>query len=186
MRIFLTVLILIFSIQSWTKGDDIKDFEIEGMSIGDSLLDYFSEDEIKNDKSKYIYPKSNKFTLWVPKNNSYQIYDAVQIHFKTNDPKYIVYGIDGHIYYFDNIEKCYPKKKNIYKDIKKNFPNVEVSSHTGKHSLDDNTIVEQTIFTLDQGYVALECYDWSKNLEDKYGDKLSLGISTNELMNWVT
>ena len=186
MRIFLTVLILIFSIQSWTKGDDIKDFEIEGMSIGDSLLDYFSEDEIKNDKSKYIYPKSNKFTLWVPKNNSYQIYDAVQIHFKTNDPKYIVYGIDGHIYYFDNIEECYPKKKSIYNDIKKIFPNVEVSSNKGKHQLDNNTIVDQTLFTLEQGYVALECYDWSKKLEDKYGDKLSLGISTNELMNWLT
>ena len=28
-------------------ADDIKDFEIEGMSIGDSLLDYFSEEEIK-------------------------------------------------------------------------------------------------------------------------------------------
>ena len=45
-RIFLTVLILIFYIQSLTKADDIRDFEIEGISIGDSLLDYFSEEEI--------------------------------------------------------------------------------------------------------------------------------------------
>ena len=47
MRVFIAVLVLIFSFQSWTKADDIRDFEIEGMSIGDSLLDYFSEEEIK-------------------------------------------------------------------------------------------------------------------------------------------
>ena len=27
-------------------SDDIRDFKIEGISIGDSLLDYFSKDEI--------------------------------------------------------------------------------------------------------------------------------------------
>ena len=48
MRVFLSVLILIFSLQSWTKADDIRDFEIESMSIGDSLLDYFNETEIQN------------------------------------------------------------------------------------------------------------------------------------------
>ena len=47
MRIFLAVLVLISSCQSLAKADDIRDFQIEGMSIGDSLLDYFNEDEIK-------------------------------------------------------------------------------------------------------------------------------------------
>ena len=47
MRVFIAVLVLIFSLQSWTKADDISDFEIEGISIGDSLLDYFSEEEIE-------------------------------------------------------------------------------------------------------------------------------------------
>ena len=41
MRVFVAVLVLIFSLQSLTKADDIRDFEIEGMSIGDSLLDYY-------------------------------------------------------------------------------------------------------------------------------------------------
>ncbi len=48
MRIFIAALVFIFSLQSWTKADDIRDFEIEGMSIGDSLLDYVSEAEILN------------------------------------------------------------------------------------------------------------------------------------------
>ena len=42
---FLIFVILIISFQSWVKADDIKDFQIEGVSIGDSLLDHMS---IKN------------------------------------------------------------------------------------------------------------------------------------------
>jgi len=47
MRVFIAVLVLIFSLQSWTKADDIRDFEIEGISVGDSLFDHFSEKEIE-------------------------------------------------------------------------------------------------------------------------------------------
>ena len=55
--IFFKVLILIFSLQSWSKAEDIREFQIEGISVGDSLLDYFKKEEIL----KYLYPKSKKF-----------------------------------------------------------------------------------------------------------------------------
>ena len=48
MRIFLLILILILNIQSWTKADDIRDFEMNGMTIGDSLLDYMSIKQINS------------------------------------------------------------------------------------------------------------------------------------------
>ena len=60
MKNFLLILILTFSFQSWTKADDISDFEIEGMSIGDSLLDFVSKNEIKKSKKATNY-KSKKF-----------------------------------------------------------------------------------------------------------------------------
>ena len=47
MKIFLSVLIVFFSLQSWTKANDIRDFEIEGISIGDSLLDFLERRNIK-------------------------------------------------------------------------------------------------------------------------------------------
>ena len=56
MRTIIAVLVLIFSLQSLTKADDIRDFEIEGMSIGDSLLDYFNKEEINNGIRDYSYP----------------------------------------------------------------------------------------------------------------------------------
>ena len=45
MRVFIAVLVLIFSFQFWSRADDIRDFQIEGMSVGDSLLNYFSEEK---------------------------------------------------------------------------------------------------------------------------------------------
>ena len=45
--------LVLFSFSAPSFADDISDFQIEGMSIGDSLLDYLTEEEIKN-KEKYI------------------------------------------------------------------------------------------------------------------------------------
>ena len=45
------ILILTFSFQSLTKADDIRDFAIEGMSIGDSALDFFTKNEIDNSQN---------------------------------------------------------------------------------------------------------------------------------------
>ena len=44
MKILLTLFVLFFS--SSVVAEDISDFQIEGMSIGDSLLDYLSEEKI--------------------------------------------------------------------------------------------------------------------------------------------
>ena len=52
MRVFLSVLILIFSLQSLIKADDISDFEIENISLGDSLLYYMSKEEIISNEQK--------------------------------------------------------------------------------------------------------------------------------------
>ena len=63
MRLFIAVLVLIFSIQSWTKADNISDFEIEGMSIGDSLLEHFSQKKIKNFVNYDNLPSDMKFRI---------------------------------------------------------------------------------------------------------------------------
>ena len=49
MERLLLIIILTLSFQTLTKADDIRDFEIEGMSIGDSLLDHFNEKDIKKE-----------------------------------------------------------------------------------------------------------------------------------------
>ena len=59
MRIILCVIMLLLNIQSWTKAEDIREFEIEGISIGDSLLDFFQKRN--RNFSKQFYPSSDEY-----------------------------------------------------------------------------------------------------------------------------
>ena len=79
MRIFLTVLILILNLQSWTKAEDIKDLEIEGMSIGDSALDFFSKIEINNGKKDYGYKDETFYEVEIYNHDSFKQYENIQI-----------------------------------------------------------------------------------------------------------
>ena len=63
MRVILSVIILIFSLQSLSKADDIRDFQIEGMSIGDSLLDFYSKREINKFYNYDHLPSDMKFRI---------------------------------------------------------------------------------------------------------------------------
>ena len=81
MRIFIIVLFLILNLQSWTKADDIREFEIEGTSVGSSLTDYFNESEIKNGIRKYKY-SSDKFIVANIYPSNYEVYESLQFHFK--------------------------------------------------------------------------------------------------------
>ena len=59
----LIILIFILSLQTFTKADDIRDFEMEGISIGDSLLDYYSLEQVQNEKKNgFLYTNKKFFT----------------------------------------------------------------------------------------------------------------------------
>ena len=57
---FIIILLLIFCFQSLIKAEDIRDFEIEGISIGDSLLLYENKANIEKDKDQDY--KSKKYS----------------------------------------------------------------------------------------------------------------------------
>ena len=68
MRVFLLVLFLILSFQCLTKADDIKDFQIEGMSVGDSLLNFMSVNEINSSKLNYVTDDKKYYVVGYYKN----------------------------------------------------------------------------------------------------------------------
>ena len=108
--------LILFSFSAPSFADDIRDFQIEGMTIGDSLLDYMSEEEIKENVG-YVYP-DKKFTVSI--NKSSKIYDEVGIEYKSKDKKYKIHGVQGRVS-FMNIEDCYEKQDEIEKEISSMF-----------------------------------------------------------------
>ena len=121
MRISLTFLIFFLCFQFISKAEDVSDFEIEGMSIGESLLDFMSEKQINEalgSEKAYFY--ENKFvtiSTWDNRGN-YETYDNVGVILKQGDSTYKIYGLEGLLITQDgNIDDCYKKQESIAKEI---------------------------------------------------------------------
>tara|TARA_B100000575_G_C22930119_1_gene539060 strand:- start:251 stop:826 length:576 start_codon:yes stop_codon:yes gene_type:complete len=183
----IVVLGLLLSIS--TKADDIRDFEIEGISIGNSLLDYYNEDEIKkNIMNEYYKNKNNKFKKVEFWDLKMDLYDVLAFHIKTNDNKFIVHSIAGAILYRNNIKDCYKKKNNIINELKELFPTAEeFDSGRQIHSADNtqkSTYDRVDLIFKSGDNVRVICYDWSK--ETGNVNHLSVGIETKEFSDWLS
>ena len=85
---------------SLSQADDIRDFQIEGISIGDSVLDH---SKIKNFQ-KFIPYKSKKYQGGFKKINS-DIYDSLQFFYIKKDKNKTLENISGKKYFPNNIPK---------------------------------------------------------------------------------
>ena len=184
MKKFLAILILTLTFQAPSLADDIRDFKIEGMAIGDSALDYFSEDQIKNNKRNY-YNNDEFFPSELEYLPSFKIYDAIQIAYKSEDKHYKLHGVSGFIDFPKNIKDCSEKTKEIIKDVSELFPDTKKEKYKKKHEGDPSgkSIVTKTIFKLDSGSIEIECNDWSKQIG--YLDTLRVSIKTREFNIWL-
>ena len=185
MKRLLTILILIFTLQTPSWADDIRDFQIEGMSIGVSLLDYVIKDEIEKRK-RYFY-KSKEYASMSKGDTSFKIYGGFQAHFKDNDPKYIIQSLNGMILYENNIKDCYKKMDEIVDELTDFFEDVKkTNKETLDHTYDKSGKSKITFvkFLFKSGdFISVECIDWSMELP--YNDKLSVLIMTKKLQNWL-
>ena len=183
MRVFLTVLVLIFSLQSLTKADDVRDLQIEGMSIGDSLLDYTSKQDII-DTSNAPY-NSKKFSMYSNLFREGSKYEGYLVHYKTDDPKFIIEALQGMILFENNFSECLKIKKTIVNELDQTFNNIKKNSWEAKHAADKSgkSISDNTEFSLKSGYIRIICNDWSDDF--KYVDKLAVSIISKEFNNWI-
>tara|TARA_B100001559_G_C16162781_1_gene467090 strand:- start:29 stop:604 length:576 start_codon:yes stop_codon:yes gene_type:complete len=185
MKKIMKILILSLYFISSAQANDIRDFQIEGMSIGDSLLDFMSAKEIKKIK-KFDY--SGKYIGIVLREKKSSNYDDIQLAYKNNDDKYTIHSLAGRIF-IDNIEDCLSKRKEIEKEISKVFPSASIKRYEKvKHGYDKSgkSFVWHTRFELKGGGKAsIECHDWSKKIEEKIADKLMVGLGSNEFHKFV-
>ena len=184
MKILLTFFVLLFS--SSVVADDISDFEIEGISIGDSALKYFTEEHIK--KNEWDYPDSNKLYTRVQNDELpfFKTYDAVDFHYKTGDKNYIIHNVSGVLFYDNNIEDCYDKMDSIIYELTNIFPNAEKSTKdTWSLTADKSgkSKVTDIYFTLEDGHIIVSCYNYSKEFDGQ--NHLDIGLDNEEVFKWL-
>jgi len=189
MRVLIAVLVLIFSFTSLSNADDVRDFQIEGISVGDSLLDFYSVDEIYDSIDPNVYKNTDgKFKL-AGFYGEFGEYDGMQFAFKSNDKKYIIYGINGGIFY-SNIDECKKKMKSVRKEISHLFKNAKTNFGIRQTHPADKTNKSYLIsdaFFLDTGSVSVKCFDWSDEITKKYNwsDNLRVGVKLKEYNEWL-
>ena len=174
MKKILGIVALGLSLSTSAYTDDIKDFQIENISIGDSALDYFTESRLNDgelDWFNYSY-KEYSHTL-VPGKG---IYDWFQISYKSDDDNFIIEGLAGILVkkkYDDN--KCNNEIDAVALDISKLFKNTK----QGKKQLykivynprevfqkpdpSGKSILTSISFDFkDEGKIILSCYNMDK------------------------
>ena len=170
-------------------GNQIEDFQIEGISMWDSALKHFSKEEIFNNKrSYYQYIKKNKDMFSTSEiSGNYENYDVLQFSYKTNDPKFKIYYIAGIIDFDNDVERCYEKKKEVEKDLKVLFPNLITTESNSKLRADpsgQSFHKSKSFWFPNNAYnVAIRCYDWSP--QSQRTDHLRIIIKSKQFNDWL-
>jgi len=186
MKKFLGILILVFTLQTPSQADDVRDLEIEGMSVGDSLLDYYSSEEIELRVSRIISNyKSDKFIRSsFPSgfgSKEFKIYDFIGVHFKKKDSTYKLHALSG-AFLIHNKSKCIKKHDEIVKDLSKIF------TSKPKYNVfeDEEGEVITSHFSLDNGGIAVRCNILNEEIlkKNNWNRSLRVLITTNTFVKW--
>ena len=187
---YLFLFLFSFSVPSF--ADDISEYQIEGISIGDSLLDHLSREEIiteiESNKPTYNYLTDDFGEAYLFR--KFEIYDHLSFFVKPNDKNYIIYFIKGSLVYDDNIKQCYAKQKEIVKEFSLSYKNTRKNETTSVFPWDptgksNSRYVE---FTFDSGdAITVSCKEYEKSLKIKnnWKDSLSVAVSKKEVEDWL-
>jgi len=177
--------LILFSFHTSSLVADIRDFEIDGIAIGDSLLDYFSEKEIKDNIVTNPIIKSKKFTYVQTNSRNSKIYDEFDFWYKTNDKNYEIHSISGIIYYDKNIDDCSKKLDELDEELSTIFKDAKRWRGTRKHPADKSgksTIKHISYDLKSGGGGSISCTDWSSKMD--YSDYLIITFDSKEFRQW--
>ena len=184
-RLSLYLFLILLTLPTPSLADDIRDFQIEGISIGDSLLDYMSKLEVDNSKA-FFYPKSKKFKE-ISVNKELSIYNMLTASIKVSDKKYIIYSMMADLFFRNNFEDCLKKKDEVLADIKNTLGSFEkIKDSHYKRSLDKSGKSydkSTTIYFNNGDNIRIICTNWADAMN--LTDRLTVAINTKEFYDWM-
>lgn len=162
MKKLLVLLVFSMCLSNISFADDISDFQIEGMSLGDSALKFYSESEIKSNKQNWY--KGKKYST--------SVIGDFQISYKTKDKEYILASID-YAKTMD-ISKCsenISSEVDTIRDLFSNKVKLKGPKRT-KHWADKSkkSWFDQYEFKFpNKDFIFVECYNWTDKITSTKG-----------------
>ena len=189
MKKLLATIVLSLSFIASVHAEDIRDYQIEGVSVGDILFDHLSilgetKDLIKSRKLFY-FPGDKKFAgISFARNVKLDSYEAIQ--FSINPATYQIVSVGGKIRkpFKNNIQKCYKKMEEIYSELKSTFSNsTEMRGIEKKHTINQKAKIKTHYLKIKGGRISIRCTDWPE--DSKIKDGLVLQIDSEEYSHWI-
>ena len=165
------LIIFILSFQHLSLAEGIRNFQIEGMRIGDSALDYFSESQLENNEQGWHNYNYNEYsTSYMPGKG---IYNWFLVSYKNHDNNFIIEGLVGGLEKKNyDIKECNNKLNVTALNISKLFKNIVQKEKKSYELTQDEaqtfpftgkSVVTSLSFNfLDGAKIVLACYDMDK------------------------
>ena len=173
-KIFLLI-ISVLSFQALSLADNIRYFPIEGMKIGDSALDYFSETQLEdNEQGWHNYSYKEYSTSFV---RGKGIYNWFLVSYKNDDNNFTIEALAAGLEKsnYDNKE-CNNKLDAVALNISELFKNtVHEEKKTYKLKADaartypftgKSTVTSLSFNFLDGAKIILACYNMDKEAKE--------------------
>ena len=186
----------IFLVLMWYNvgfAGDISEYQIEGISIGDSLLDHLSKEEIITEieinKPTYNYLNDDFGEVYL--NGNFDTYNILSFIVKPKDKHYTIYSISGSISYDDKLEECLTKQKEIEKEFSSNYKNAKKRKYSTKFDWDPTgeSVTHNIEFAFDSGdFIEVNCAKYKKSLkiENNWTDSLQVTVNKKEIADWFS
>ena len=192
MKKLLLLLFSLFFLNSTSVfADHFANFQVVDISLGDSLLDFMSEDEILDgieklkDLNRYSYlNEPNKFLeIIVPRKKN--IYDKASVFIKNTIPNnYTIYAIRGYKDYIEDFDACIKQRDTIAKIITDMFADLKTDK-----SIEENNQGINDYFSLSDLNATIDvyCQDFEETyrLKNNFTEGLVFAIHNEEFSDWV-
>ena len=192
----LTIIFIIFSHCGIAQSNDIRDFEINGVNIGDSLLDYYTKEQIES-STKTNYPNQKFYDIHISSESDR--YDQLTYTVKNSDNYFIIEQLSGDKFYYQtesdkNIDKMHLACLKLKDEISKQFENMLSANKKIDYEHIFNTVDDGksfsvvTDFNFDDGSaIRIYCNKFTKETINKrnFFNGLSVSISPIKIINWL-
>ena len=179
-------LVFIFFNLNNSYANDINEYEIEGIRVGDSILSFFSIQKINSGLKDWYPDKTFSYTEFG--DSKIKNYDKLGFFFKPGDNKYKIYSVAGIKYCDDDIQDCYKLKKKIEKNFITSFKFLKKRTNKVEYpdggDLGTGSIAVQSYWIFKNGEIFIEVKDWAK--DSSYTDNVSINVDSKEFSDWLT
>ena len=170
------------------RAEDITEFGLEDIKIGDSLLKHLSKSFIEKKKTSIkVNKKKIKGHKKIYKDKNNKLYDRVVLFFNPSDPNFTITRIIGRKYFKKNINKCYDLQKTIANDLEKSLENPDKFQSgiqkLSKYPNGESYFKEIYFYLRNNSMIRIICYDYSKK-DTLSKDRLSVIITSSEYFKW--